>query len=238
MKRIAILMIAALLMASAAVQASAWEWWSQTPAVPSQPSVPSQPAPPSQPSSPGYYWWQLNLPAQPSQPTWPNQPNEPKTPSEPAQPVDPVQPVEPSKPVEPVENKVPFPSLSLSSDEQRLIDLVNQERAKAGLNPLQIDMDLVRVAKMKSHDMAENNYFSHVSPTYGTVYNMLDREGIFYTRAGENIARAASVSRAHELFMNSSGHRANILHSGYTHIGVGIVKYGTSYRVTQVFIKR
>lgn len=238
MKRIAILMIAALLMASAAVQASAWEWWSQTPAVPSQPSVPSQPAPPSQPSSPGYYWWQPNLPAQPSQPTWPNQPNEPKTPSEPAQPVDPVQPVEPSKPVEPVENKVPFPSLSLSSDEQRLIDLVNQERAKAGLNPLQIDMDLVRVAKMKSHDMAENNYFSHVSPTYGTVYNMLDREGIFYTRAGENIARAASVSRAHELFMNSSGHRANILHSGYTHIGVGIVKYGTSYRVTQVFIKR
>lgn len=231
-------MIAALLMASAAVQASAWEWWSQTPAVPSQPSVPSQPAPPSQPSSPGYYWWQPNLPAQPSQPTWPNQPNEPKTPSEPAQPVDPVQPVEPSKPVEPVENKVPFPSLSLSSDEQRLIDLVNQERAKAGLNPLQIDMDLVRVAKMKSHDMAENNYFSHVSPTYGTVYNMLDREGIFYTRAGENIARAASVSRAHELFMNSSGHRANILHSGYTHIGVGIVKYGTSYRVTQVFIKR
>ena len=56
--------------------------------------------------------------------------------------MDPVQPVEPSKPVEPVENKVPFPSLSLSSDEQRLIDLVNQERAKAGLNPLQIDMDL------------------------------------------------------------------------------------------------
>jgi uncharacterized YkwD family protein len=119
-----------------------------------------------------------------------------------------------------------------------LIDLVNQERTKAGLKPLQVDMDLVRVAKTKSHDMAENNYFSHVSPTLGTVYNMLDREGIYYTRAGENIARAASVNRAHELFMNSSGHRANILHSGYTHIGVGIVKHGTSYRVTQVFIKR
>ena len=84
---------------------------------------------------------------------------------------------------------MPFPSLSLSSDEQRLIDLVNQERAKAGLSPLQVDMDLVRVAKVKSHDMAEHNYFSHVSPTYGTVYNMLDQEGVFYTRAGENIAR-------------------------------------------------
>ena len=114
---------------------------------------------------------------------------------------------------------------------------MNQERTEAGLKPLQVDMDLVRVAKTKSHDMAENNYFSHVSPNLGTVYNMLDREGIYYTRAGENIARAASVNRAHELFMNSSGHRANILHSGYTHIGVGIVKHGTSYRVTQVFIK-
>jgi uncharacterized YkwD family protein len=241
LKRITILLVAALLMASVAVQASAWQWWNQSPTVPTQPTVPSQPTQPSQPSQPSYYWWQPNLPSQPSQPTWPTQPSEPTVPTQPTQPsepIDPVQPGQPSTPVDPVGNKVPFPSLSLSSDEQRLIDLVNQERAKAGLSPLQVDMDLVRVAKVKSHDMAEHNYFSHVSPTYGTVYNMLDQEGVFYTRAGENIARASSVNRAHELFMNSSGHRANILHSGYTHIGVGIVKYGTSYRVTQVFIKR
>lgn len=86
--------------------------------------------------------------------------------------------------------------------------------------------------------MAVNNYFSHVSPTYGTVYSMLDQAGVSYSRAGENIAKTGDVSRAHTLFMNSAGHRANVLHSGYTHIGVGIVKRGTSYYVTQIFIKR
>lgn len=244
MKRISLLLVVLLLAASAAAHASAWDWWNQSQGAPTQPTVPSQPVQPAQPSQPSYYWWQPALPTQPAWPSQPAQPTQPTQPTEPAQPVEPnkptgpVSPAEPSRPADPVKNKVPFPSLALSSDEQRLIDLVNEERAKAGLNPLQVDMNLVRVAKTKSHDMAENNYFSHVSPTHGTVYNMLDREGIYYTRAGENIARAASVSRAHELFMNSSGHRANILHSGYTHIGVGIVKYGTSYRVTQVFIKR
>lgn len=241
MKRITCLMIVLLLAMPISTQASAWNWWSQSQSqtqTPSTPSIPSQPTSPTQPSQPPYYWWQPTLPSQPSQPTWPNEPTQPVNPGQPVEPVEPSKPIEPSQPTNPVGNRVPFPSLALSSDEQRLINLVNEERVKAGLNPLQVDMDLVRVAKTKSHDMAENNYFSHVSPTLGTVYTMLDRERISYSRAGENIARAASVTRAHELFMNSSGHRANILHSGYTHIGVGIVKYGTSYRVTQVFIKR
>jgi uncharacterized YkwD family protein len=133
---------------------------------------------------------------------------------------------------------VPLPNASLTSDEQSLINQVNQERVKNGLKALQIDYQLVALAKQKSHDMAVNNYFSHVSPTLGTVYTMLDRAGVSYSRAGENIARTGSVSRAHPLFMNSDGHRANILHSGYTHIGVGIVKQGTSYHVTQIFIKK
>jgi uncharacterized YkwD family protein len=133
---------------------------------------------------------------------------------------------------------VPLPNPSLSSDEQTLINQVNQERAKNGMKALQIDYSLVSLAKQKSHDMAVNSYFSHVSPTLGTVYTMLDRAGVSYSRAGENIARTGTVARAHPLFMNSAGHRANILHSGYTHIGVGIIKQGTSYHVTQIFIKK
>jgi uncharacterized protein YkwD len=133
---------------------------------------------------------------------------------------------------------VPLPNPSLSSDEQSLINQVNHERIKNGQRALTIDYSLVALAKKKSHDMAVNNYFSHVSPTLGTVYTMLDAAGISYSRAGENIARTGSVSRAHPLFMNSAGHRANILHSGYTHIGVGIVKQGTGYHITQIFIKK
>lgn len=176
-------------------------------------------------------WWAPTVPniQNPSwgQPSWP-------TPSPNPSPGTPILPSQPSNPGA----KVPLPSSSLTSDEQSLINQVNQERAKHGLNALKIDYSLVALAKQKSHDMAVNNYFSHVSPTLGTVYTMLDRAGVSYSRAGENIARTGSVSRAHPLFMNSAGHRANILHSGYTHIGVGIVKQGTSYHITQIFIKR
>ncbi len=88
--------------------------------------------------------------------------------------------------------------------------------------------------------MAVNNYFDHVSPpTYGTVYTMLNSAGISYSRAGENIAVTGSIARVHPLFMGSPpGHRVNILHSGYTHIGVGVVKRGVTYYVTQIFIKK
>ncbi|HBN97393.1 MAG TPA: hypothetical protein DDZ66_13965, partial [Firmicutes bacterium] len=174
-----------------------------------------------------------------SEPSWPSPSPQPDpepnpNPNPNPNPGSPILPTQPSNPG----SKVPLPNPSLTSDEQNLINQVNQERAKNGQQALKIDYDLVALAKKKSHDMAANNYFSHVSPTLGTVYNMLDNAGISYSRAGENIARTGSVSRAHPLFMNSAGHRANILHSGYTHIGVGIVKQGTSYHITQIFIKK
>ena len=84
---------------------------------------------------------------------------------------------------------MPLPNPSLTSQEQKLINQVNEERIKNGRQPLQIDYTLVSLAKQKSHDMAVNSYFSHVSPTYGTVYNMLDQAGVSYSRAGENIAK-------------------------------------------------
>ena len=79
-----------------------------------------------------------------------------------------------------------------------------------GLAPLQVDMELVRLARLKSQDMIEHNYFSHQSPTYGSPFDMMRAAGITYRLAGENLAGAPTVERAHTSLMNSSGHRANI----------------------------
>ena len=118
-----------------------------------------------------------------------------------------------------------------------MINLVNQERQKYGLKPLEVDYQLVKLARMKSQDMVDKNYFSHQSPTYGSPFDMMKNAGVRYRWAGENIAGAGSVERAHTALMNSEGHRANILNANFTHIGIGIVKggpYGMMF--TQMFI--
>jgi uncharacterized YkwD family protein len=156
---------------------------------------------------------------------------QPKAPA-PTQPA-PTQPA-PTKP-EPTQ-PTPQPS-GLTAEEQQMVNLVNAERAKAGLKPLAVDMHLVKLARMKSQDMINKNYFSHQSPTYGSPFDMMKREGITYRTAGENLAGASTVTRAHDLLMQSSGHRKNILNPAFTHIGIGIVKggpYGTMF--TQMFI--
>ncbi len=123
----------------------------------------------------------------------------------------------------------------LSASEQKMVDLVNQERAKAGVPPLKVDLELSRVARIKSQDMRDNNYFSHTSPTYGSPFDMMKSFGISYRTAGENIAKHSSVESAHAGLMNSDGHRKNILNPNFTHIGIGIVD-GRYY--TQMFIGR
>jgi uncharacterized YkwD family protein len=118
-----------------------------------------------------------------------------------------------------------------------MVNLVNQERQRAGLKPLIVDKRLVELGRLKSQDMINNNYFSHQSPTYGSPFDMMKNAGVTYRWAGENIAGAASVDRAHNGLMNSEGHRANILNSNFTHIGIGIVPggpYGMMF--TQMFI--
>ncbi|HQD41051.1 MAG TPA: CAP domain-containing protein [Bacillota bacterium] len=122
----------------------------------------------------------------------------------------------------------------LTAGEQKLINLINEERKKAGLNPLAVDLKLSKVARIKSEDMRTNNYFSHTSPTYGSPFQMMKDFGITYKSAAENIAKTSSVDRAHTGFMNSEGHRQNILNPGYTHIGVGIS--GSYY--TEMFIRK
>ena len=130
------------------------------------------------------------------------------------------------------------PSEGVTSEEQAMVAMVNQEREKAGLAPLTIDLSLTEVAREKSRDMIRNNYFSHTSPTYGSPFDMMRQFGISFTAAAENIAKYNSVEGAHNGLMNSSGHRANILNGTYTHIGIGIIYSNGYYTITQMFIRK
>ena len=122
----------------------------------------------------------------------------------------------------------------VTSFEAEVVSLVNEIRVKHGLNTLIHDWQLSRVARYKSQDMNDLNYFSHTSPTYGSPFNMMKSFGIAYRTAGENIARGYSTPKTVvDAWMNSPGHKANILNSSYTHIGVGYVSGGHYW--TQLF---
>lgn len=128
----------------------------------------------------------------------------------------------------------------ISSFEMEVVELTNKERIKQGLNPLIMDKELSRVARMKSQDMIDNEYFDHNSPRYGSPFEMMLREGIRFSMAAENIAAGYSTPESVvQGWMNSPGHRANILKSELTHIGVGFAE-GGSYRYywTQMFMTK
>ncbi|MBB5323809.1 putative YkwD family protein/spore coat assembly protein SafA [Anoxybacillus tepidamans] len=122
--------------------------------------------------------------------------------------------------------------------ENEVVRLTNQQRAKYGLPPLQIDWQLARVARYKSADMRNKNYFSHQSPTYGSPFTMIKNFGISYRTAAENIAAGQQTPQeVINAWMNSPGHRANILNKDFTHIGVGYAKGGSyGHYWTQMFI--
>lgn len=128
---------------------------------------------------------------------------------------------------------------ALTDQEQEMFRLVNEARAQNNVPALKLDMELTNVARIKSQDMVDNNYFSHNSPTYGSPFDMMDDFGIEYVKAGENIAGNQSVQNAHDSLMNSPGHRKNILDPEFTHIGIGI-KAGSQYGniFTQMFISK
>ncbi|MEQ7053821.1 CAP domain-containing protein [Paenibacillaceae sp. P-4] len=109
----------------------------------------------------------------------------------------------------------------LSEFEQQVLDLVNQERSKAGLGSLSRSGELSNVAMVKAQDMYNNNYFDHNSPTHGSLFDMLKEFGITFNTAGENIAKGQTTpTQVMKDWMNSPGHRANILNNNYTHIGI------------------
>ena len=131
------------------------------------------------------------------------------------------------------------PSQSESSLGRRMLDMVNDDRADNGLSSLAWSSELAEAALEHSRDMAQNNYFSHTSPTYGGFSVRLKASGISTLGAGENLALYNSLEKAQAALMSSSGHRANILKANYTHCGIGIV-YSSSkgaYYITQWFAK-
>lgn len=172
--------------------------------------------------------------------------DEPKSAPQPSEQQAPVK--TPTTPVE--NNQHPAPSTSvkdpapapqvqqgISVVEQAVLDVTNKERQKAGLSPLQVDTKLMNSARQKSADMAKNRYFSHTSPTYGSPFDQMKANGISYRSAAENIAMgqrtAAEVVQA---WMDSPGHRQNILTAEFTHIGIGYDANGHYW--TQQFITK
>ena len=130
---------------------------------------------------------------------------------------------------------IPTTDASVLSFEKEVVRLVNEIRKQNGLRELTYDWQLSRVARIKSEDMRDNKYFSHTSPTYGSPFQMMKSFGITYRSAGENIARGQATPQAVvNAWMNSSGHRANILNPSFTHIGVGYAPNGRYW--TQMFI--
>ena len=127
----------------------------------------------------------------------------------------------------------------VSGDVQTLLQLINTDRAKNGLSALTPDSSLSAAALSHSLDMQANGFFSHTSPTYGSFQARLAASGIRTLGAGENIARYATLEKAHAALMASEGHRANILGANYTHVGLGIV-YDSSqgaYTITEWFAR-
>ncbi|WP_418303847.1 CAP domain-containing protein [Paenibacillus crassostreae] len=148
----------------------------------------------------------------------------------------PEKPVE-QKPATPSQPEQEKPDTSISAIEKQVLTLTNQERAKGGLKPLATDAPLTESARAKSTDMRSNNYFDHNSPTLGSPFDQMKARGIDYKSAAENIAmRQRTPEEVVKGWMNSPGHRANIMNGNYTHIGIGYDAQGHYW--TQQFIQK
>lgn len=165
-------------------------------------------------------------------------PADPVTP--PVQPEPPEIPENPDVPEPPVTPELPpagGETVTLNPQERQLFDLVNSERMSRGLAPLQLNAQLTYLARLKSQDMIDLNYFAHASPTYGRSGDMLRNAGVKFSLAAENIGIGGSINAIFNAFMDSSGHRNKIVSSRYTHTGIGVIyKPGRGYLVTQLFV--
>lgn len=125
-------------------------------------------------------------------------------------------------------------SSTMNANEQEVFNLINEQRTKNGLQALKVDEEVQRVARIKAQDMVDNNYFSHTSPVYGSPFDMLNSFKVSYRTAGENIAANSSNSGAVTAWMNSSGHKANILNGNFNYTGIGVV---SSARYGKIFVQ-
>ena len=124
---------------------------------------------------------------------------------------------------------LPFIPPKLTVDaraEEQMLELVNKERREAGLSPLVMDQSLVEVARKHSYDMWQRKYFAHRNPEGDTPFDRLEEGRVEFRRAGENLALARNVRRAHEGLMNSEGHKKNILDPNFTRVGIGVIDGG------------
>lgn len=135
------------------------------------------------------------------------------------------------------ETALDTPLLNYTDDEKEFINLINAERKKYNLSDLEIDEDLQNVARLKADDLVKNNYFSHTSPTYGTLYAMLDSNNIKYKTASENIAGNSSITGAVDALMASESHKNNILSNAFNYTGIAVVNSPTYGKIlVQLFI--
>lgn len=141
---------------------------------------------------------------------------------------------EPQPPVSDTEEEDAATPESVHPYVLRIVELVNEERAKAGLNPITLDAAASNAAMIRSQEIV--NSFSHTRPNGSSFSTALKEQGISYRRAGENIAWGQrSPEQVMEGWMNSSGHRANILGESFTHIGVGYYQENGVNYWTQLF---
>ena len=131
-----------------------------------------------------------------------------------------------------------YTTASLSAQEQMAGNLVNSDRAAYNLPPLTLDPELCRIARIKSEDMRDNQYFAHTSPTYGNVQQMLRTFGYSFSAAGENIANHATVEKSQAALISSPDHRRNILSKNFTRVGIGVAQDENGFvYLTQIFCR-
>ena len=133
---------------------------------------------------------------------------------------------------------ITIPDSSVKSLEEQILILVNKERLQRGLSPVVLNWQISRVARTKSEDMRDNDYFSHNSPTHGSPFDMLRKFNIAFRSAGENIAKGQQTAEeVMQAWMNSEDHRKNILNDDFREIGVGYAEGGGTTFWTQIFIR-
>lgn len=190
---------------------------SNKPSVKPSPDEPSEPDEPSTPDEP-------DVPATPDVPSTPDEPSEPDVPST------------PDVPTTPDDSEKPGSGTTQSDFASEVIRLVNVERTKAGLSPVSEGSSaLVSAANKRAEEVAK--VFSHTRPDGSSCFTVLGEYGVSYRSAGENIASGQTTpAEVVNAWMNSEGHRANILGANFTSLGVGVYKNGGSYTWVQLFI--
>ena len=153
-------------------------------------------------------------------------------------------PVKPSTNQGSTENNTVVSDKFMAQVEQAIFNKVNEERAKVGVAPLSYNYTMEKYARIKSQDMGDNNYFSHTDLSGNYITSNMKADGVSYKAWGENIAYIGGITdptalanKFMENWMNSEGHKKNILSTNFTSIGVGVYKSGNRVYATQEFYK-